>query len=95
MHTKFWICGSGRIELGIPVKDALAIARPGNADAAVLALSRRPMMRRQLFCVEPSLLRAEPREYGAWTDTELRDHAQNQQRLLWIAACDVAEGADK
>jgi hypothetical protein len=95
MRTEFWTCGTGRIELQIPLRDALAIHKPGPANAAVLALSQRPTMRDQLSKIKPNVLRAELREYGAWDDAELKDHAQNQQRLLWIAACDVAEEHSK
>lgn len=32
------------------------------------------------------------RGYGAWEDSELKDHESNLDRLVWIAACDLAEG---
>jgi large repetitive protein len=30
-------------------------------------------------------------EYGAWDDKELRDHAQNLQRILWLACGDIVD----
>lgn len=44
-------------------------------------------------CLEkrPEDLKRKLREYGAWDDEELADHAQNLQRILWIAAGDITE----
>lgn len=39
----------------------------------------------------PDAIRAELREYGAWDANELADDNANWQRLVWIAACNVAE----
>lgn len=41
--------------------------------------------------VAPEILAEELREYGAWSDEELKDHAANIKRIIWIAACDLAE----
>lgn len=37
------------------------------------------------------LIREHLSGYGAWDASELCDHKQNLERLLWIWACDVAE----
>jgi hypothetical protein len=39
----------------------------------------------------PDKIRAELKEYGAWTTEDLADDEANWQRLVWIAACNVAE----
>lgn len=36
-------------------------------------------------------LRLTLREYGAWDESELRDHNENEKRIVWIAACDLRE----
>jgi hypothetical protein len=45
----------------------------------------------QLQKLDRALVASELREYGAWDSDELADHAQNLQRLLWIACGDIAE----
>jgi hypothetical protein len=83
---------SGRIELKMTLAQARSASHQGQCDNDVRALSEVPAIRRQLERIDPALLRAELREYGAWDETELVDHAQNLQRLLWIAAGDICEG---
>ena len=39
----------------------------------------------------PDSIRAELKEYGAWDSDELADDDANWQRLVWLAACDIAE----
>jgi len=38
------------------------------------------------------MLKKELREYGAWDEVELKYHAINLRRLLWVACCDISEG---
>jgi len=85
--------GSGRIELQMTLEEARSASHQGQCDADVLALSRVPKVRRQLDKLDAELLRAELREYGAWDANELSDHNQNLQRILWLAASDIAESA--
>lgn len=88
----WWVTGSGRIELRITKAQAQSASHPGPCDADVKALSWVPAIRRQLNKIDPALLRAELGEHGAWDETELADHEQNLQRILWVAAGDVADG---
>lgn len=46
---------------------------------------------KQLAKIDPETLRDELGEYGAWDDDGLVNHDANLMRLVWIAACDVAE----
>ncbi len=39
----------------------------------------------------PDAIREELSEYGAWDDEELADDEQNRHRIVWCAACNVAE----
>lgn len=89
----YFSTGSGRIELNITRREAESGSHMGQCDADVLALSKLPKIARQLRKIDPALLVAELREYGAWDDEELADHAQNLQRLLWIACGDIVENA--
>ena len=46
-------------------------------------------------CVEiklsPDDLKSVLSEYGAWDDEQLADDDDNRERMLWLAACDIAE----
>lgn len=87
-----WFTSScGRIELQMTKTQAQRASHPGPCDAEVLALSREPAVARQLSKIEPAVLADELRGYGAWDETELADHAQNLQRLVWLAAGDIVE----
>lgn len=84
---------SGRIEIQMTLEQARSCTHPGQCDDDVMALSLQRNIRRQLERLDPVLVASELREYGAWSDEELADHAQNLQRLLWIAAGDIVENA--
>ena len=84
---------SGRIELQMTKAQAARCSHSGPCDADVLTLSQVPAVRRQLAKIDPALLRAELREISDWSDTELADHEQNLQRLLWCLANDITDGA--
>ncbi len=88
----WWSDSSGRIELQMTKAQAFTCFHPGQADADVAALREVPAIRRQLSKITPSSLIACLAEYGAWDATELADHEQNLNRLVWIAACDISEG---
>ena len=91
-HKKqWWACGSGRIELEMTLDDAQSANHQGQCDDDVLALSNQPTIRMQLETIDPETLRQELKEYGAWDETELADHEQNLQRILWLAAGDVVD----
>ena len=87
-----WTSSSGRIELKLTMAQAKAASHPGPCDAAVSHLSQVPEVCRQLAKLDPELLASELREWGAFDEDELADHAQNLQRILWLAAADIAEG---
>lgn len=89
---KLWFTSSsGRIELQMTLEQARSASHQGACDDDVDALSRVPEIATQLAAIDPTILRAELREYGAWDGQELADHDQNLQRLLWLAAGDISE----
>ena len=88
----WWTTSSGSIELNITKAQAARAAHMGQCDADVFALSQEPVIRRQLAKLGPDQVRDELREWGAWDEDELEGDAQNLQRLLWLACCDIAEG---
>ena len=83
--------GSGRIELRITKAQAACGSHQGQCDDDVMGLSEVPAIARQLRKIDPELLRMELKEFGAWDETELQDHTQNLQRILWIACGDITD----
>lgn len=89
---KYWFTtGSGRIELRMTMAQAQSASHPGPCDSDVMELSKVPAIAEQLNAIDPKLLASELREHGAWDEDELANHAENIQRLLWIAASDIVE----
>lgn len=91
----WWSTSSGRIELNITKAQAARGSHQGQCHEDVQALMRVPTIRRQLQKIEPALLAAELKEYGAWDDAELADHTANLGRLVWIACGDIQEEGGK
>lgn len=92
MPTQHWCTGSGRINLEMTQEQAESCSHSGSCDDDVAALSREPGIAKQLGEMDRALLASELEEYGAWDETELADHDQNLQRVLWLAAGDIADG---
>ena len=88
----WWTESLGRIELQITKNQALTCSHPGQCDNDVEALMQAPSIARQLKKLDPALVAACLKEYGAWDETELKDHNENLTRLLWVACCDISEG---
>lgn len=80
-----------RFEIKLTKAQAAMAAHQGQCDQDVFELSQIPAVRRQLAKLEPAAVRAELSEYGAWDAEELADHAENLQRILWLAAGDIME----
>lgn len=88
----WWSESLGRIELQMTMAQAQTCFHPGQCDADVAALREVPKIKRQLDKLDAKLVAECLKEYGAWDDEELSNHDQNLNRLLWVAACDIAEG---
>lgn len=82
-------------ELRLPGQCVIDCSGSGSADAAVARWV--PVVLEQTlqddFPNAPTneKIRKELREYGAWDEDELSDSVQNFHRLVWIAACNIAE----
>jgi hypothetical protein len=81
-----------RFEIEMTKKQALSAAHPGPCDNDVMALLRLPSIKRQLKRIPDSVLQEELREYGAWDEKQLSNRADNEERIVWIAAGDITEG---
>lgn len=89
----WWSESMGRIELTMTLEQAQSCSHSGRCDDDVAALRQCPEIRAQLDALDREKVRAALSEYGAWDDDELADHDANLTRLLWVAACDLAEEA--
>lgn len=49
------------------------------------------LTKHQLEKISDEDLKAELREYGAWDEKELSNRQDNEERILWIAACNIDE----
>ncbi len=81
------------IELDLRLRDAMSASHAGNCEADVRAALALPYVARQLAALDGAAVAAELDECGAWDAGELEDGAANHMRLVWIAACNVAEEA--
>ena len=88
----YWTESLGRIELQITKKQAGSCSHPGQCDVDVEALMQAPSIARQLKKLDPAIVAACLKEYGAWNELELSNHNDNLTRLLWCACCDISEG---
>jgi len=79
-------------EIKLTKDQAAAGSHQGMCDEGIAYLRTLPTIRRQLDKLQPALVAEELRAYGAWDETELADHEQNLNRILWIACGDTAEG---
>ena len=88
----YWYDGSGRICLYFPtLDDAQYCAHQGDCLPEVQETMGMDWMAPQLAEVDPDDLRRHLAEYGAWDEDELSSHDDNLERLVWLAANDVAE----
>ena len=87
-----WFSSSGRLNLTFPtLEDAQYCAHQGDCLPLVRETVGLDWMASQLAKIDPDVLRSELSEYGAWDSDELSDHDDNLERLVWLAAGDVAE----
>ena len=81
-----------RFTLTMTTAQADDCSRPGqDATDAVKYLVNQPHIRRQLAKITDADLVAELRGYGAWSAEELTNRADNEQRIIWTAACNIRE----
>lgn len=84
-----------RFEIKMTKAQAESASHPGQCDSDVAALLQLPEIKRQLAKIPDATLTEELKEYGAWDDGELQDRADNESRIIWLAACDITEEAQR
>ena len=60
----------------------------------VRAVIKRPYVRRQLDRIRACDRVNALRDTGTWKKSELRDRVVNEERLVWLLACNIIEGED-
>jgi len=78
-------------DLSMTLSDAKSASHAGNCEYDVRALLDKPAIKRQLAKIPDDALADELRDYGAWDDEELLSRDDNELRVVWLAACNIAE----
>ena len=81
-----------RFAIELTKKQAQIGMHQGSCDNDVAYLRTFPKIKRQLDKLDPTALRVELREYGAWSEEELENHDHNFTLILWIACGNIIEG---
>jgi len=93
-ESLYW-ASFNRFELRLPGECITDCSASGSVDDAVAYWA--PRVRKQIEADNfpnkptPAKIREELKEYGAWDADELKDDEQNFQRLIWIAAGNIAD----
>ena len=81
-----WFDNYGNFTASIPVECVRECSASGAVDESVAYWVKK------LHFDAPEPLAAKwLKEFGAWDDEELADHAANVRRVLWLACCDLRE----
>lgn len=94
MNTFQWTDSHGFMVLEITGEQAETASHPGQCDNDVLHLSQSPEIAKQLAALDAETVRKVLTGYGAWNKLDLADHAQNLQRLLWLACGDITDNPE-
>jgi len=80
-----------RFTLDMTLSDAQSVSHSGRCDDDVAFLLTLPKIKRQLKKIPNDKLIAELKETGAWSIEELQDRQTNEERIVWIAGCNISE----
>jgi hypothetical protein len=90
MNTHYNFSNYGN-DLRLKPQDIENCSGSGDVTQAVKEVSQMPYVKKQTAKFEPTQLRKELKEYGAWDEDELNNHQENIQRWIWLSACDISE----
>ena len=80
-----------RFNISLTKKEAESASHPGDCGPDVKSLLELPKVKRQLSKISDIDLFLELSEYGSWNEEELKSQADNDERIIWIAAGNIAE----
>lgn len=78
-------------EIELTKKQAEKGFHSGGCDADIAELKQVPKIKKQLAVIDFIQLQNELKEYGAWSDEELKNHEDNLTRILWFACAQIVE----
>ena len=87
----YWSDSSGRLELNLSLTQANKGYHSGACDSDIAELMQNPQVSEQLSKFDPKIVADALQEYGGWDYEQLANHADNLERLLWIACGDVVD----
>lgn len=91
MEEKLYaVFGSG-LEIEMTREQANSVSHSGDCEADVDALLADPEIAARLDKIGHDAMARELREYGAWTDEELKDKTMTRKRFIWCAGCNLSE----
>jgi len=80
-----------RFTIKMTLEQAKSVSHQGQCDEDVKKLLKVKEIARQINKLDIVIIREELKEYGAWSDMELVDTESNNQRIVWIAGCQIME----
>lgn len=78
-----------RFALDLPYAAVMECSAQGRVDDSVKYWHNE--LSGDLAKIDTVALRNELREFGAWSKEELEDREANEQRILWVAACQIRD----
>jgi hypothetical protein len=93
--SKLYWASFNRFEIRLPGQCVIDCSHSGQCDEDVESWVERikAQIESDSFLLKPlpNLIRAELKEYGAWSADELTNDEQNFRRLIWIAAGNISD----
>lgn len=89
METKLWRSSSGAVEIEMTLEQASRVSHQGQCYQDVVDLMSK--LGNQLNKINPEVLKQDLKEYGAWDNTQLSNHQDNLERVVWIAGGDLMD----
>jgi len=80
-----------RFVIDLTQEDAETGSHSGSCDDDIAWLRTQTRVQEELDRIPADDLRAELKEYGAWSEEELADHENNLDRILWLACGNILD----
>ncbi|SAK58933.1 hypothetical protein AWB81_01770 [Caballeronia arationis] len=90
-RTNAWSSPCGRLDLELTATQIFSVNLVGLQDQEIRRLSEDPDVKDQTAFWAAEVVAAHLREYGAWSEEELKDHQANIQRTLWTVCCELRD----
>lgn len=80
-----------RFDIEMTRDQALSASHSGSCDNNVKEVLKDPKIKEQLKKISDGDLISVLKDYGAWDTGELSSRESNEERIIWIAACNIRE----